>query len=103
MDTYTRNSTEFPFSLWYYQKYFKISRLGFGVWPTNKVETVEFVESRVGAFENYGADWISAWVINPGTKECPTWDDVEARWKPWIPAFQKFLGTSSSHSSSNRK
>ena len=93
MDTYTQNSTEFPYSLWYYQKYFPISRLGFGVWPTKTVNTDAFAASRVGAFEKFGADWISAWVINPGTKECPTWRDVEERWSPWIPHFRRFLSS----------
>jgi hypothetical protein len=91
MDTYTQNSTEFPYSLWYYQKYFPISRLGFGVWPTKMVNTDAFAASRVGSFEKFGADWISAWVINPGTKECPTWADVEARWSPWIPHLREFI------------
>jgi hypothetical protein len=92
MDTYTLNSTEFPFSLWYYQKYFSIDRLGFGVWPTKQVLSAEFAASRVNAFERYGANWISNWVINPGTKECPTWADVEERWAPWIPLYKTFLG-----------
>ena len=93
MDTYTLNNTEFPFSMWYYQKYFTINQLGFGVWPTKKVLSADFAASRVNAFESYGADWISNWVINPGTKECPTWADVEKRWAPWIPLYRKFLST----------
>ena len=54
---YTKNSTEFPFSLWLYQKYFPIDRIGFGVWPTQfsteSPASDAFVASRMDAFERY--------------------------------------------------
>ena len=31
----TTNSTEFPYNLWLYQKYFPIDRIGWGLYPTH--------------------------------------------------------------------
>ena len=66
MDTYTTNSTEFPFSLWLYQKYFDIERIGWGLYPTHNwtdttpghnaehnAASAAFVASRMDAFEAY--------------------------------------------------
>lgn len=95
MDTYTRNTTELPYDLWLVQKYLPVSRLAFGLWPTqfNPPASSTFVASRMDAFESYGAGWISIWVINPGSPECPTMKDVEDRWAPWIPRLKQFLGS----------
>ena len=57
----------------------------------NPPASKEFVASRLDAFEAYGVDWISIWVINPGSPECPTMNDVEERWAPWIPRLKSFL------------
>ena len=99
MDTYTTNSSEFPFDLWLYQKYFSVDRIGFGLYPTTGAPNARppasdaFVASRLGAFDAYDADWISVWVINPGSSECPTWACVEKYWAPWIGPFREFLSS----------
>jgi hypothetical protein len=86
--------------MWLYQKYFPVDRIGFGLYPTQSwpnnasAATQEFVSSRVDAFQTFGGDWISCWVINPGTTQCPTMSVVEERWAPWIPRFREFLAAS---------
>jgi hypothetical protein len=98
----TTNSSELPYDLWLYQKYFPIQRIGFGLYPTQmwpnhaSGATAEFVDSRMDAFETFGADWISCWVINPGTVPCPNMSVVEERWSPWVPRFRQFIAGSSS-------
>ena len=32
---YTTNTTEFPYNLWLYQKYYDIERIGWGLYPTH--------------------------------------------------------------------
>ena len=84
--------TEFPFSLWLYQKYFDIERIGWGLYPTHNwtgatpghnaehsAASASFVASRMDAFEAYKSSYIAIWAITPGeTGERA----MEERWKP---------------------
>ena len=74
-------------------KHFEVSRIGWGLYPTqfDPPASAAFVASRMDAFAAYGSSWISVWVLNPGSKECPTIDDVEQRWAPWIPSFRSWI------------
>ena len=55
--------------------------------------SASFVAARMDLIERYTSSWISVWVINPGTAECPYMADVGARLKPWLPRWKQFLGS----------
>jgi hypothetical protein len=106
MDTYATNTTEFQTDLWYYQKYFSIGRIGWGLYPTHLWNNSEngkygpaaataaskaFVDSRIDAFEAYGSSTIAIWVLNPDTAESPSLAVMEERWAPWLPRLKQFI------------
>ena len=63
MDTYDLNETAFDWDLYQYQKYFDISRIGFGLFPVQSLSTAAFARRQVRAIERYSGSWISTWVI----------------------------------------
>ena len=86
-------TAEFPFDLWLIQKYFPVGQLAFGLYPTqfDSPSTAPFVDTQLDGFERFGADWISIWVLNPGSAQCPTMADVHRRWAPWLGWLKRFL------------
>ena len=108
MDSYTNNNSQFPYVTWIYQKYFPISRIGWGLHPDRNwgpgqsdggpysAASAEIVASRMDEFEAYGSSWISLWAVDPGSAEDPNMTTLSAKWAPWAPRLRKFLqgGTS---------
>ena len=104
MDTYTANSTEVPYITWIYQKYFKIDRIGWGLYPTKNwpdgesqgpfaAASDEVVTSRMDRFEVFGSRWISLWSVDPGTGQPggANMSTFRAKMAPWLPRLRRFL------------
>ena len=103
MDSYTNNNSQFPYVTWIYQKYFPISRIGWGLHPDRNwgqgqsdggpysAASAETVASRMDEFEAYGSSWISLWAVDPGSAEDPNMTTLSAKWAPWAPRLRKFL------------
>eukprot|EP01052_Picozoa_sp_SAG31_P012708 SAG31_NODE_748_length_12390_cov_6.306484_12_plen_289_part_00 len=49
MDTYSTNTSDFRTSLWLYQKYFQVSHIGWGLYPTHSWQSGENGEVRCDA------------------------------------------------------
>lgn len=103
MDSYTSNSTEFPFITWLYQKHFEVGRIGWGSYPTQgwpagesdggpfKAASDEVVASRFDAFEAYGSRWISMFRVDPGSPGVPNMTVLASKWRPWLPRLRQFI------------
>jgi hypothetical protein len=102
MDSYTANSTEFPYITWLYQKYLPTNRIGWGLYPTQRwpdaesegpfqAAADEIVASRMDAFEAYGSRWISMFRVNPGSPGTPNITALTAKWRPWLPRLRQFI------------
>ena len=95
MDTYGTNDTQFPFFLQYYQRFFDIDQIGWGVWATKDtpvVSTPAFVESRMGPFKQYSSKMVAVWCWGDvGEAGLETVQKMEAKWAPWIPQLRAFL------------
>jgi hypothetical protein len=95
MDTYGTNDTQLPFFLEYYQHFFDIDRIGWGVWATKDtpiVSTPAFVESRMGPFKQYSSKMVAVWCWGDvGEAGLETLQKMEAKWAPWIPQLRAFL------------
>jgi hypothetical protein len=95
MDTYGTNDTQLPFFLQYYQHFFDIDRIGWGVWATKDtpvVSTPAFVESRMGPFKRYSSKMVAVWCWGDvGEAGLETLQKMEAKWTPWIPQLRAFL------------
>lgn len=98
MDTYDSNDTAFAWNMYQYQKFFVVSQIGWGLYPTDMVgknngaHTAEYAKGRVAAISSYSGSWISTWVIDPnqpGYAENIT--AVGRLWAPWIPPLRSFL------------
>ena len=91
MDSYGRNETQFPWMLQYYQRFFDIDRIGWGLHPIEVLNSPAFVTSRMGPFTSYTSKRICVWAWGDVASSGGTIEAMEARWAPWIPAFKKFL------------
>jgi hypothetical protein len=109
MDTYTTNTTAWPYVLYYMQKYYNIANIGWGLYPTSSgwghrlpngtfqysPAPAEVASARIKTIERYGGVEIDLWCLGSGPVRFATTHgkpvDYAAYWAPWIPALKKFL------------
>ena len=92
MDTYTDNSTEFPFDMMQYHYFFPERRFGLGLCPLgcgHAQPTSACLASRIGTAVAYGATEIDLWSLWDSTAS--NWTTVRDAWKPWIDPLRSFL------------